>query len=153
MSKPIIFTALVLLLFACQSRMATNQVDPGKQGYTILKEWPLLAPGYQLGQPTGLGLDIKNNVSVQQLPSLAVDPHHHLFAIDYDPSLKLDSTAKGSTFFGFNAYFEPLAHLGATGAESRTTSWFHDLAVDKAGNIFVGDITGIKLLKFKPTKN
>lgn len=329
------FILSLIVLFACQSRMATKQVDQGNQGYTLLKEWPLLAPGYQIGQPTGIGLDtkehvfvfhrasrkwttpfpdsfiaqntvfelenetgkiihawganyfimphgltvdkknnvwltdvglhqvfkfshdgkllqkwgvakvpgndtthfnlptdvavaddgsfyvsdgygnsrvvhfsakgdfikswgtfgqkpgqfiiphaiaidkssklyvadrqnnriqvfdtsgqflreIKNNAAVQQLPSLTVDPHNHLFAIDYDPSLKLDSTAKGSTFFGFSAYFEPLTHLGVTGAESRTTSWFHDLAVDKAGNIFVGDITGIKLLKFKPIKN
>jgi peptidylamidoglycolate lyase len=107
----------------------------------------------QLFDTTGNFLmELKNNVQVEQLPSIAIDNSNHLFAIDYDPTKKMDSTANGSTFFEFDSS-QAKNHFGATGSANRTSSWFHDLAIDRKGNIYVGDITGLKVLKFKPKKS
>jgi peptidylamidoglycolate lyase len=93
--------------------------------------------------------ELKNDVKVEELPSIAIDNANHLFAIDYDPTINKDSTAKGSTVFEFEPSEQVKNHFGATGSANRITSWFHDIAIDSKGNIYVGDITGLKVLKFK----
>ena len=97
--------------------------------------------------------ELKNDMEVQQLPSIAIDKAHHLFAIDYDPTKKMDSTVKGSTIFEFDSSQNAKNHFGVSGSSDRTTCWFHDLAVDSKSNIYVGDIIGLKVLKFKPKKS
>ena len=97
--------------------------------------------------------ELKNDMEVQQLPSIAIDQADHLFAIDYDPTKKVDSTVKGSTIFEFDSSQHAKNHFGASGSSDRTTCWFHDLAVDSKGNIYVGDIIGLKVIKFKPKKS
>ncbi|BDQ12046.1 peptidyl-alpha-hydroxyglycine alpha-amidating lyase family protein [Sediminibacterium sp. TEGAF015] len=93
---------------------------------------------------------IQNDAAVQQLPSLAIDLKNKVFAIDYDPSLNKDSAANGSTFFECDARGSVFQHFGLSGKKERKSCWFHDIAVDKNGNVYVGDITGLKLLKFRP---
>lgn len=95
-------------------------------------------------------IEIKNDAQVEQLPSVAIDKENQLFAIDYDSTRKADSKANGSTIFDFDNSFNPQNHFGASGSSDRVSSWFHDLAIDSKGNIYVGDITGLKILKFKP---
>jgi len=97
--------------------------------------------------------ELKNDVQVEQLPSIAIDKAGHLFAIDYDPTKKMDSTVKGSTIFEFDSSQHANHHFGATGSVHRTSCWFHDLAIDSKGNIYAGDIIGLKVLKFKPKKS
>jgi peptidylamidoglycolate lyase len=96
--------------------------------------------------------ELKNDVHVEQLPSISIDKADHLFAIDYDPTKKMDNTANGSTIFEFDPFQNAKNHFGAAGSVNRTTSYFHDIAIDSKGNIYVGDITGLKVLKFKPKK-
>lgn len=96
--------------------------------------------------------ELKNDAQVQQLPSIAVDKTNHLFAIDYDPTIQKDSVAKGSTIFEFDPSQHATNHFGVDGSANRTSSWLHDIAIDSKGNIYVGDITGLKVLKFKPKK-
>lgn len=106
----------------------------------------------QLFDTSGIFLkEIKNDVQVEQLPSIAIDKAGHLFAIDYDPRKKMDSTVNGSTIFIFDSSQHVKNRFGATGSTDRTSCWFHDLAIDSKGYIYVGDIAGIKILKFKPT--
>lgn len=92
--------------------------------------------------------ELKNNEAVSQLPSLAIDSAQNLFAIDYDLTTVLERV-KGSTIFKYDSKDSVLFHFGASGEEKRTPSWFHDIAVDKQGNVYVGDILGLKVLKFK----
>ncbi len=96
--------------------------------------------------------ELKNDAQVEELPSIAIDKANQLFAIDYDPTKNKDSTTKGSTIFAFDPSQKVKYHFGANGTGNRTTSWFHDIAIDSKGNIYVGDITGLKVLKFKPKK-
>jgi peptidylamidoglycolate lyase len=108
----------------------------------------------QLFDTTGNFLkELKNDARVEQLPSIAIDNADHLFAIDYDPAKNIDSTVKGSTIFEFDSSQHAKNHFGATGLANRTSCWFHDLAIDSKGNIYVGDIIGLKVLKFKPKKS
>ncbi len=93
--------------------------------------------------------ELKNDRKVEQLPSIAIDNSNHLFAIDYDPTNGADSLVKGSTIFEFDSSHAH-NHFGATGSANRTSCWFHDIAIDSKGNIYVGDIIGFKVLKFKP---
>lgn len=92
--------------------------------------------------------ELKNNESVAQLPSLTIDHEQNLFAIDYDFTEIPFTLVKGSTIFKYDST-ESIIHFGATAESKRTPSWFHDIAVDKNGNIYVGDIRGLKVLKFK----
>ncbi|HEY6955287.1 MAG TPA: peptidyl-alpha-hydroxyglycine alpha-amidating lyase family protein [Flavisolibacter sp.] len=96
--------------------------------------------------------ELKNNEEVEQVPSVAIGLNNSLFAIDYDPRKKPDSTVNGSTFFEFDKSQHIISHIGASGSYDRTSCWFHDIAVDKNGNIYVGDIIGLRVLKFKPAK-
>ncbi|MEI6086839.1 MAG: peptidyl-alpha-hydroxyglycine alpha-amidating lyase family protein [Bacteroidota bacterium] len=96
--------------------------------------------------------ELKNDMQVEQLPSITIDKANHLFAIDYDPTKNNDSTTKGSTIFEFDPSQQVKYHFGASGSTNRITSWFHDIAIDSKGNIYVGDITGLKVLKFMPKK-
>lgn len=106
----------------------------------------------QLFDTTGKFLkELKNNEQVEQLPSLALDLNNKLYAIDYDPRKKADSTVTGSTFFEFDSSQNATAHFGATANTKRTSCWFHDIAIDNKNNIYIGDIIGLKVLKFKPS--
>lgn len=108
----------------------------------------------QLFDTSGLFLkELKNNVEVEQLPSVAIGLNNRLFAIDYDPTKKADSSVNGSTFFGFDSSQHAATHFGATGLSKRTSCWFHDISIDSKGNIYIGDIIGLKVLKFKIRKS
>ncbi|MEO5582387.1 MAG: peptidyl-alpha-hydroxyglycine alpha-amidating lyase family protein [Saprospiraceae bacterium] len=93
--------------------------------------------------------ELKNNETVAQLPALTIDNEQNLFAIDYDFNTIPDTLIKGSTIFKYDSSDRVLFHFGATGESKRTPSWFHDISVDKQGNVYVGDIMGMKVLKFK----
>jgi len=92
---------------------------------------------------------LNNSEDVEQIPSITLDHSDRLLAIDYDSRIKKDSTANGSTVFQFEPNGDEQFRFGANGTRERVTSWYHDIAVDHKGNIYVGDITGMKVLKFK----
>lgn len=93
--------------------------------------------------------ELKNNESVAQLPSVTIDNSQNLLAIDYDFTTTPDTLVKGSTIFKYNDADSIEFHFGATGEKQRTPSWFHDISVDKQGNIYIGDIRRMQVLKFK----
>lgn len=92
---------------------------------------------------------LKNKDSVSQLPSVTIDHAQHLYAIDFDYTLTTDMGAKGSKIFQYDSTGTINFQFGSSGKNKRSVSWYHDIAVDKQGNIYVGDILGIKLLKFR----
>ncbi|MBI3719729.1 MAG: hypothetical protein HY252_14195 [Sphingobacteriales bacterium] len=73
-----------------------------------------------------------------------------LFAIDYMTISPL--IVKGSDVLSFDSSLNLFNRFGRTGELNHSSDWYHDLAVDKDGNIYVGDITNKKLVKFKPVK-
>lgn len=92
---------------------------------------------------------LKNKDSVPQLPAVTIDSAQHLYAIDFDYTITTDLGNKGSKIFRYDSSGNIVFQFGSTGENKRTVSWYHDIAVDRQGNIYVGDIHGIKLLKFR----
>lgn len=91
----------------------------------------------------------KNNQDVEQIPSLTLSDLGLLVAVDYDSRIQKDSMANGSTIFGFGPTGDERFRFGSDGSPLRKPSWYHDITMDKAGNIYVGDIFGMKVLKFR----
>ena len=95
---------------------------------------------------------VKNDINVRQLPSITIDNANHLFAIDYHPRKGADGLVKGSTIFEIDSSSHSKNRFGALASTSRTSCWFYDIAIDKKGNMYVGDIINLRVLKFKPAK-
>ena len=89
---------------------------------------------------------LSNSEQVAQIPSLTVDYSQHLFAVDYDFK---DSVVNGSTIFSYDTSGTVFLKFSESGTSKRSLSWFHDIAVDKDGSVYVGDIRNMRLLKFK----
>lgn len=89
---------------------------------------------------------LRNNENVSQLTAVAIDTRQRLFATDFN---RADSTVMGSTFFHCEASGKIVYPSLVHGKRKRSPSWYHDIAVDQYGNIYVGDIHGMRVLKYK----
>ena len=69
-----------------------------------------------------------------------------LFAVDDFAFLKLKH--RGSDVFIFDTGGRVQTRAGRSGSYEGPTAWYHDLAVDKEENIYVGDILGNTVQKF-----
>jgi peptidylamidoglycolate lyase len=70
-----------------------------------------------------------------------------LIAVDDFTFLKIRH--RGSDVFIFDASGNVQTRFGRSGYYEGSTAWYHDLAVDKDENIYVGDISGNRLQKFR----
>ncbi len=74
-----------------------------------------------------------------------------LFAVDDFTFLKVKH--RGSDAFVLDTGGKVQTRLGKSGFYEGETSWYHDLTVDKDENIYVGDILGNTIQKFKKVSN
>ena len=74
-----------------------------------------------------------------------------LFAVDDFTFLKLKH--RGSDVFIFDKAGRVQTRFGRSGFYKGKTSWYHDLTVDKDENIYVGDILGNTIQKFRKVSN
>ena len=74
-----------------------------------------------------------------------------LFAVDDFTFLKIKH--RGSDAFIFDAIGKVLTRFGRSGSYEGNTSWYHDLTIDKDENIYVGDILGNTVQKFRKVSN
>jgi peptidylamidoglycolate lyase len=70
-----------------------------------------------------------------------------LIAVDDDNFLKLKH--RGSDVLLFDTAGKVQSRFGRSGGYSGHTCWYHDAAVDDKGSIYVGDILGNKIQKFR----
>jgi peptidylamidoglycolate lyase len=70
-----------------------------------------------------------------------------IFAIDDLSFLKIKH--RGSDVFIFDTTGNVQTRFGRSGSYDGETCWYHDIAVDNEQNIYVGDILGNKIQKFK----
>ena len=93
----------------------------------------------------------KNKIS-EQLYSVTVDEiGNQLFAVDF---MKASETSvNGSNIFRFDLDANLQLQFGRTVSNDESTAKYHDIAVDNEGNIYVGDIIGNQILKFRMKKN
>jgi peptidylamidoglycolate lyase len=87
------------------------------------------------------------NPEAKQIYSLTVEENSSkLFAIDY---LTIsDTIIKGSDILFFDSKHELKKRVGRSGGYKGHLCRYHDIAVDKNGNIYVGDILGNSIQKF-----
>jgi peptidylamidoglycolate lyase len=74
-----------------------------------------------------------------------------LFAVDDFTFLK--AKHRGSDVFIFDTSGKAQTRFGRSGSYEGYTSWYHDLTIDKEENIYVGDILGNTIQKFRKVPN
>jgi len=88
--------------------------------------------------------------AMADLYAVTIDPRSNdAVAVDY---LKRDTTVLGSDVWLLAAKGGIRAHFGRTVGYQGTPGRYHDVAMDREGNIFVGDILGDRLQKWVPTR-
>ena len=93
----------------------------------------------------------KNKIS-EQLYSVTIDEvRNQLFAVDFMKASEV--SFNGSNIFRFDLDGNLQVQFGRTVSNDESTAKYHDVAVDNEGNIYVGDIIGNKLLKFRLKKD
>ena len=89
----------------------------------------------------------KNDVAIQ-LYSLSVDTKNdHVFAIDY--LYVNDTVSKGSDIIVLDSTIEFMHRFGRTGSYNGSVCRYHDITIDPEGNLYVGDILGNRIQKFR----
>ncbi len=74
-----------------------------------------------------------------------------LYAVDDFTFMKVKH--RGSDIFIFDTTGKVQTRFGRSGAYQGATSWYHDLTIDKDENIYVGDILGNTIQKFRKVSN
>jgi peptidylamidoglycolate lyase len=93
------------------------------------------------------------NERTDQLYSVTIDhKNDHLFGIDYMTHL-FGAVVKGSDIFRFDLDLNPQAQFGRTGFYNGPKARYHDVLIDNEGSIYVGDILGNKVQKFRLQKS
>jgi peptidylamidoglycolate lyase len=91
------------------------------------------------------------NQTTDQLYSVTIDNQkNHLFGIDY--WIDNDTIVKGSDIFRFDLDTNLQMQFGRTGFYDGPISRYHDIQIDDEGSIYVGDILGNKIQKFRLNK-
>ncbi|MDB4270717.1 peptidyl-alpha-hydroxyglycine alpha-amidating lyase family protein [bacterium] len=92
------------------------------------------------------------NKITEQLYSVVIDnKNDHLFGIDY---MTVNGTiVKGSDIFRFDLNLNPQLQFGRTGFYDGPISRYHDILIGEEGSIYVGDILGNKVQKFRLKKS
>ncbi len=92
------------------------------------------------------------NKITEQLYSVTIDNQNdHLFGIDY--MTVNDTIVKGSDIFRFDLNTNLQMQFGRTRFYDGPISRYHDIQIDDEGSIYVGDILGNKLQKFRLKKS
>lgn len=73
--------------------------------------------------------------------------NRNIYAVDDLSFLKLKH--RGSDLFVFNDSGIVLSRMGRSGLYDGPVCWYHDVTADSSGNIYVGDILGNRVQKFK----
>ena len=64
LNKIIAIFVLAILSLQCDNKPGTNNDESPDVNYELVKDWPQLLPGYQLGQPTGIGIDTSGHIFI-----------------------------------------------------------------------------------------
>ena len=102
----------------------------------------------QVFDSTGKYLNGWEDSSFKRVFSVNIEKKsQQLFAIDYMSITPL--IVNGSDILKFDDSLKLINRFGRTGGCNTSSDWYHDIAIDNEGNIYVGDITNKKVQKFK----
>ena len=106
----------------------------------------------QIFDTTGKFLKQFSDNSFGTICAVAFDnPKSKLFAVDDFTFLKIKH--RGSDVFIFDTAGKVQTRFGRSFFYEGETSWYHDLAIDKDENIYIGDILGNTIQKFNKVSN
>ncbi|MCX2745316.1 peptidyl-alpha-hydroxyglycine alpha-amidating lyase family protein [Mangrovivirga sp. M17] len=95
-------------------------------------------------------INLWQNKVAEQLYSVTLDnSREHLFGVDF--FVENDTLVKGSDIFRFDLDLEQQVQFGRSGNYEGTVARYHDIQIDRSGNIYTGDILSNKVQKFRPT--
>jgi peptidylamidoglycolate lyase len=97
--------------------------------------------------PDGKFLKEWKNNQADALYALAIDNSDNIFAVD-DTYIK-DSTPKEDDIIQLDSELNLITRFGRSAASGNKDSLFHDIEVDKSGNIYVANMFNHKVQKFK----
>lgn len=121
-------------------------IDLDKHGYVYVADRE--NNRIQKFDSTGKFIKLWQNKITDQLYSVTIDDqHNHLFGIDY--MTVNDTIVKGSDIFRFDLDMNLQKQFGRTGQYDGPISRYHDIQIDDEGSIYVGDILGNRIQKFK----
>jgi peptidylamidoglycolate lyase len=90
--------------------------------------------------------------SFKKLYSVVIDrKNQHVFAVDY--LIVMEVMGKGSNIIQFDEKGNLITQFGRAGSYNGPVCRYHDLVLDKDGNIYVGDILGNRIQKFRPVNH
>src|SRR5450755_1810905 len=88
------------------------------------------------------------NKSFANLYAVTIDKRNqHLFAVDY--LIIMDTMIKGSNVIEFDSAGNLIEQFGRSGSYDGPLCRYHDISVDNEGSIYVGDILGNRVQKFR----
>ncbi len=97
----------------------------------------------------GKFISLWQNSRTDQLYSVVIDhKHDQLFGIDYMTHL-FGAMVVGSDIFRFDLDLTPQVKFGRSGSYNGAKARYHDVLVDDEGSIYVGDIYGNQIQKFR----
>jgi len=103
-------------------------------------------------EPSGKFIKLWTDNTFGSICSVFIDKaKSELLAVDDFTFLKVKH--RGSEVFIFDATGKVQTRFGRSGSYEGAVSWYHDLTVDKDENIYVGDILGNTIQKFKKEPN
>lgn len=106
----------------------------------------------QVFDPTGKFINQYTDNTFGAICAVAFDKtQYRLFAVDDFTFLKVKH--RGSDVIIFDSIQRAQTRFGRSGSYQGNTSWYHDLTVDKDDNIYVGDILGNTVQKFRKVSN
>ncbi len=102
----------------------------------------------QVFDPSGKFLKQYADKTFGNMCAVTIDPiTQKLFAVDDLNFLKLKHRGSDAIIFDRNGTVQN--RFGRSGSYNGPVCWYHDIAVDDKENIYIGDILGNTLLKFK----
>ncbi|HET6224820.1 MAG TPA: peptidyl-alpha-hydroxyglycine alpha-amidating lyase family protein [Bacteroidia bacterium] len=123
--------ALSILLSGCGTEKEKKQ-ESSTSSYELVKDWPQLGSNYQLGNPTGIGIDSEQHIFVFNRAYRKWREPFTDSLITANTILKLDrNTGKLLDSWGANLFIMP-----------------HGLTVDQDNNIWVTDVALHQVFKF-----
>ncbi len=88
------------------------------------------------------------NKSFANLYSVTIDKRNqHVFAVDY--LIIMDTIIRGSNITEFEPGGNLIVQFGRSGSYKGPVCRYHDICMDRDGNIYVGDILGNRVQKFR----
>lgn len=130
------YVLIVLLVVGCNRppEQGSQNEKPANGSYKLVENWPLLQPGFELGMPTGLGIDTNGDIYVfhragREWKSWVIPDYP---PISRDTILKLDEeTGEILDSWGDGMFVMP-----------------HGLTVDDQNNVWVTDCGLHQVFKF-----